>query len=146
MKGTKGFTLLELLMVVIIIAILAAIALPQYIKVTEKARAAEAIQVMGTVRSSEMRYRSQSPTGVYTANIGDLDIDLPVTVGTPSWDYAGMAQPAVTAGPPPTGFAEVPRVNSAGGTYDTQTVGIQFGSGTICGTFTPMGVAACTQD
>ena len=54
-----GFTLLELLMVVIIIAILASIALPQYIRATEKARATEALQLAGAIRASENRYKAQ---------------------------------------------------------------------------------------
>ncbi len=76
----SGFTLLELLMVVIIIAILAAIALPQYLRLAEKARASEAMAIMASVRSSEGRYRAADPAGQYTTDLTLLDLDLPGTI------------------------------------------------------------------
>lgn len=48
----QGFTLIELLVVVLIIGILTSVGVPQYLKAVEKARAAEALQLMGVLKDS----------------------------------------------------------------------------------------------
>ena len=89
-KDVRGFTLLELLMVVIIIAILASIALPQYMRVAERSRASEALTVIGAIRSSEQRFRAQDPAGQYEPDLTKIDIEIPgigVTPPSQMWAY-----------------------------------------------------------
>ena len=55
MKTTKGFTLIEMMVVVLIMAGLAAIAYPTYTKVITKARVAEAFSLIEIVREAQQR-------------------------------------------------------------------------------------------
>ncbi|EKT4089662.1 pilin [Stenotrophomonas maltophilia] len=56
MKNQKGFTLIELMIVVAIIAILAAIALPAYSNYTKKAKVSEVILAASSLRTDLSEY------------------------------------------------------------------------------------------
>lgn len=71
----KGFTLVELIIVIIVVGILATIGMTQYTKVVEKGRAAEAKQVLGTLRSAQNAYNLEN--GTFTATISDTGVDAP---------------------------------------------------------------------
>ena len=89
-RQTQGFTLLELLMVVIIIGILAAVAVPQYLKSTEKSRMSEAITILGQIRSSNIRYYAENPVVGYATILGQMDFDpmaLNAVSGTLVFNY-----------------------------------------------------------
>ena len=53
MLTKKGFTLIEMLVVVLIIGILAAVALPQYNKAVEKSKASEALLILKSLRDQQ---------------------------------------------------------------------------------------------
>ncbi|WP_424245064.1 type II secretion system protein G [Elusimicrobium posterum] len=79
MINKKGFTLIELMVVVLIIAVLAGIAVPQYTSSIEKARATEAVVNMKAISDSLNRYyaqRERYPSGTTEERIKALDIDV----------------------------------------------------------------------
>ncbi len=56
----KGFTLLELVVVIIILGVLATLGIQQYARMIEKARGAEAKMIIGVIRSVSAGYRLQN--------------------------------------------------------------------------------------
>jgi len=93
-EKSRGFTLIELLVVVLIIGILAAVGVPQYFKVVEKGRVAEAVAYVGTLRRAQDRYCLRA--GAYASDANILD------TGVPNFKYfanaASVAGGTMTAG------------------------------------------------
>jgi type IV pilus assembly protein PilE len=78
-----GFTLIELMIAVAIIAILATIALPGYLDSLRKSRRAEAFNSMATVQQAQERYRSNNAG--YASTLALLGITS--TTSTPKGYY-----------------------------------------------------------
>lgn len=70
----KGFTLVEMMIVVAIIAILASMAVPKFMTNIRKSEATEAIRLMKQISDAEGAFFSSH--GKYSEDIGVLGIDL----------------------------------------------------------------------
>lgn len=79
-KNNKGFTLIELLTVVLLIGVLASISVPLFMRAVEKSRAAESINLLGTIAKAEQRAKLQN--NEYVDKFSKLDIYItPYTAG-----------------------------------------------------------------
>ncbi len=60
--GRKGFTLIELMIVVVIIGILAALAIPRFMQATTKSKQSEAKQLLKQIYTMQRAYRQEQGT------------------------------------------------------------------------------------
>lgn len=61
-RSSKGFSLIELMIVVAIIAILAAIAIPSFLRFQMKSKTSEATANLGAIRTCEESYKAENDT------------------------------------------------------------------------------------
>jgi prepilin-type N-terminal cleavage/methylation domain-containing protein len=73
-KNRKGFTLVELAVVIVIIGVLAAFGVPKFINSVERSKAAEAFSYLTAVRSAQERYIARE--GTYATDPSQLDIQF----------------------------------------------------------------------
>ena len=82
-RSQKGFTLIELMIVVVIIGILAALAIPRFMRATTKSKQSEAKNILKQIYAMERAYRQE-----YDA-------------------YWGSVNPALASAAAPTGLARI---------------------------------------
>jgi type IV pilus assembly protein PilA len=79
MRKQKGFSLIELLIVVAIILIIAAIAIPNLLRARMAANEASAVQSIKTINTAEITYNSAYPTIGYAPTLEVLGGASPCT-------------------------------------------------------------------
>ena len=142
-KAYKGFTLIELGVLVVIIGVLASFGVPRFIKSVERSKAAEAFAYLAAVRDAQERYHAQQ--GIYSIDLSLVDIKA----GTPKYFTVGtIAANADASGGDPlerTWSLTLTRTGASAG-YGAYTVtfteqGFDSANSTISGTpdINPMG-------
>ena len=93
MKRARGFTLIEMMIVVAVIAVLAAIAFPSYNNYLRKARRADAQAALTDIASRQQQYLMDARA--YAPDLATLNYTLQTSVS--DWYAVAIA----VAGPPP---------------------------------------------
>ena len=74
LNNSKGFTLIELMIVVAIIGILAAIAIPNFMNYQCKAKQSEAKSNLGNLKTMEVAYNAEHDN--YTSDLGAIGFSV----------------------------------------------------------------------
>jgi type IV pilus assembly protein PilE len=139
MKRERGFTLIELMVVIAIVGIIAAIALPSYRSAVYKSHRAEAHQVLNDIALRQEKYRSNNASYGTCNNVSGNDSTLTTNCATynSTLNYYTIAVTGNTA----TGYAitatpKGDQANDSCGTYTyTMAAGTMTksaGGGTSC--------------
>jgi len=94
MKTKKGFTLTEILIAAVIVAILGGVAIPQVSKAKARASAAQAVAYLRNIKTSEKMYYAKWKNYVGVANAAAVKAALGVDAQSKDYNFSIVASTA----------------------------------------------------
>jgi len=125
MRRQKGFTLIELMIVVVVIGVLAAIALPSYREYAARARRADAKNALADVELAMEKWRANNIR--YTSTLADLNMTVTSEDGFYSLTISNVTSFAYQANAAPMGGTR--QAGDRCGTFVVDQSGPDYGAG-----------------
>ena len=125
---SRGFTLIELMIAVVVVGILAAVAFPSFMDSIRKGRRSDALSALSAVQQAQERWRTNN-----SAYASDLSASAPAGLGLPSTTSGGYYT-LTLANVTPTGYQAVATAVSGKSQADDGNcakLGVEMNGGTV---------------